>query len=463
MIPKLILFASIALFGWLIKRDITLRKDASPAIWIPTLWLAVIASRPFSMWLGGVGAGDDALEGSPTDRLFYLTLIIAAFVVLCRRSFNWAEWLPRNKALLAFYCYFLISVLWADSMVSSFKRLFKDFGDVIVLLVILTDKNPRAALKAVFVRCAYVLIPLSLVYIRYFPYLGRRYNSHSGEMEAIGVTFQKNSLGAMILCTGLLLIFDLIDKHPDVPRLNRWDKGIRLFILAIGAYLLNMCDSKTSMLCLAIGTLILLSVRVPIFQRNIGRIGIFVTVGILLFFVLDAMFGLRESLFSSLGRDMTLTGRTDVWRELLNLKTDPVFGTGFCSIWSDKRLLARLPDWVSGSAHNGYLEMYLDGGFIGVFFLSLLLLTAYYHATVKLRTEDDIAVLRFAVVVITLIYNYSESIYGRLSPGWFLFLIAAVDYRPVHIASSEDVWLKNEDEANRESFEQQGATHHFSS
>lgn len=414
------------------------------------------------MWLGGVGAGDDALEGSPTDRLFYLTLIIAAFVVLSRRGFNWGEWIRHNKALLAFYFYFLVSVLWADSTVSSFKRLFKDFGNVIVLLVILTDKDPRSALKAVFVRCAFVLIPLSLIYIRYFPELGRRYNIHSGELEAIGVTFQKNSLGALILCTGLFLLFDLIDNRPGVPQLNRWDKRLRLAILGIGLYLLNMCDSKTSMLCLAIGTVILLSGRIPVFQKHLARVGTVVTIGILSFFILDAMFGLRKGLVSSMGRDMTLTGRTEVWRELLALKTDPVFGTGFCSIWSDKHLLAKLPEWVSGSAHNGYLEMYLDGGFLGVAFLMALLLAAYYHAITQLRTSDNIAVLRFAVVIITLVYNYSESIYGRLSPGWFLFLIAAVDYRSPGNAPVEDVWEEDEESTPADSLHQESATHDWS-
>jgi O-antigen ligase len=444
MSPKLVLLFSVAVFGWLIKRDIALRKDASPAVWIPTLWIAILASRPFSMWLGGVGTGDDSLEGSPTDRLFYLSLIIAAFVVLCRRGFNWGEWISNNKALLAFYFYFLISILWADSTVSSFKRLFKDFGNIIVLLVILTDKNPRSALKAVFVRCAYVLIPLSLVYIRYFPELGRRYN-RSGALEQIGVTYQKNSLGALILYTGLFLILDLMDNSPGTPELNRWDKRLRLLILTMGGYLLYLCDSKTSLFCLLVGVALLLCSRVAFFQRYMARAGVFMLVGTLLFFALDSSFHLRETLFSTLGRDMTLTGRTDVWREILNLKTDPVFGVGFCSIWSDKHFLNQLPDWVSGSAHNGYLEMYLDGGFIGLAFLTVLLITAYWKATVQLRTFDDFAVLRFAIIVITLIYNYSESVYGRLSPGWFLFLLAAVDYRPPAAAEADENWIEAEE------------------
>lgn len=459
MIPAIALAFSLGVFCWVLKRDIALRKDDSLAIWIPTLWLAVIASRPFSMWLGGVGAGDDALEGSPADRMFYLTLIVAAFFVLRRRNFNWAEWMRDNKALLAFYLYFLLSILWADSTVASFKRIFKDFGCIIVLMVILTDKDPRSALKAVFVRCGCVLIPLSLIYIRYFPSLGRRYNSHSGELEAIGVTFQKNSLGALILFTSLFIIFDLIDKRPGVPRLDRTDKWIRWGVLAIGLYLLNMCDSKTSMLCLVIGTTILLSVRLSFFQRHLARIGLFFTIGMAAFFILDATVGVRKHIISAIGRDMTMTGRTEVWRELLALKTNPVIGTGFCSIWSDRDLLERLPKWVSGSAHNGYLEVYLDGGFVGLLFLAILLFNAYAHATKQLHSADNIAVLRFAVVVITLVYNYSESGFGRLSPAWFLFLIAAVHYQPPHAAAEEETVTQLDDGWTLEDPEPHPVTH----
>ena len=50
------------------------------------------------------------------------------------------------------------------------------------------------ATKAVFIRCTYLLVPLSLIFVRYFPELGRRYSPHTGSLEIIGVTFQKNSL-----------------------------------------------------------------------------------------------------------------------------------------------------------------------------------------------------------------------------------------------------------------------------
>ena len=66
---------------------------------------------------------------------------------------------------------------------------------------------------------------------------------------------------------------------------------------------------------------------------------------VLMFWVLDQTIGVKERVVTNLGRDMTFTGRTDVWRELLGLHTDPLLGVGFMSFWDDKSLLSRLPEW----------------------------------------------------------------------------------------------------------------------
>ncbi len=89
-------------------------------------------------------------------------------------------------------------MLWANSPPTSFKRWFKEFGNIAVLLVILTEARPQQALRAVFVRCAYLFLPLSFVFIRYFPSLGRFYSSHGGEGQMTGVTTQKNTLGMLL-------------------------------------------------------------------------------------------------------------------------------------------------------------------------------------------------------------------------------------------------------------------------
>ena len=421
----------LSVFGcwalWIIRKDTAERSGVSAASWIPTLWVGILASRPVSAWFG-IG-GVDTLDGSPIDRFFFLTMIAASLVVLSRRGVSWGEVLARNWPITLFYAFLLISVTWANSPTASFKRWFKEVGNIAVVLVILTEVNPLQAMRAVFVRCAYVLIPLSLIFVRYFPHLGRHYNLHSGAMEATGVTFQKNSLGTMILVCGLILIWDWIERSkPGAAPRSFVMRLLPPVVLGIGMWLLVLCDSKTSMLCLVIGGVFLSALRLPILNRRMRAFGGYFLLGLVGLFVLDWSFGISQYLVSSLGRDMTFTGRTEVWRELLNVKTDPLFGTGFMSFWDDMRYRSILPKWVAFSAHNGYLEVYLAGGFVGVTFLGIMLLAIGLRIQAALAQGDEFAVVRFSAYVATLIANFSETNFACMTPLGFLFLLVAIGH-----------------------------------
>jgi exopolysaccharide production protein ExoQ len=432
MIGNLVFWFSVAVFAWLIFRDVRSRSGLSPAIWIPTLWAGVLLSRPLSLWLNW-GGGTNSLEGSPLDRLFYFGSILGSMAILSRRHVLWSQLLVRNWPLLLFYGYYLLSVTWAPEPFVSFKRWFKEVGNIFVALVILTEANPLQAFRAVFVRCGIVLIPLSIVYLRYFPETGRRY-LRGGQMEAIGVTMQKNSLGILIVVCCLVVIWDWLERRSDAKaqgkRLQWIDHVMPLTLLGMGAYLLRLCDSKTSILCFLIGSMMLGASRLSWFRQRASQIGFLTLAGFAGFFLLDWMFGIKGAVLRMLGRDATLTGRTEVWEFLLSLKTDPVFGTGFCSFWSDKRYLSQLPDWIGYSAHNGYLEAYIDGGYFALFFLGILLLVTGTRIYSHLRKSDNYSLIRFAFFTAMVIGCVSESHFGRMSPLSFVFLLAVIGYAP---------------------------------
>jgi exopolysaccharide production protein ExoQ len=410
---------------WLIRRDTASRDGISAATWIPTLWAGILLSRPVSLWLG-FGGSADSLEGSPMDRLFYFGAILASIAVLSRRNVNWPLFLQQNWPVLLLYGFYLVSVTWSESPIPSFKRWFKDFGNVFVALVVLTDRNPFQATKAVFVRCAYVLFPLSIIFIRWFPELGRYY-SRSGGLHVVGVTTQKNSLGILVVVCGLILLWDWLERSRD-PRYkkDKLARALPVSLLAIGVYLLYLCDSQTSIICICVGAMILLSSRVPLLRNRVGALGVYSLIGVAAYLMLDSAFGIKNALLGTMGRDASLTGRTDVWRELLALKTDPIIGTGFLSFWSDQHYQSQLPNWVAFSAHNGYLETYIDGGYVALFFLVLMLAALAVRINRKLTQGHMYVLFQFAVLWVTLIGNYSESHFARMSPLWFLFLLTSL-------------------------------------
>jgi O-antigen ligase len=149
---------------------------------------------------------------------------------------------------------------------------------------------------------------------------------------------------------------------------------------------------------------------------------------VLTFWVLDQTVGVKEKMVTHLGRDMTFTGRTDVWRELLGLHTDPLLGVGFMSFWDDKGLQSQLPEWVAHSAHNGYLEEYLGGGWVGIFFLVAMLLAVGFRINNSLKHDGDYGAVRLAIFSTFLIGNFSESNIACMTPIGFLFLLAAIGH-----------------------------------
>ncbi|MBL9189553.1 MAG: O-antigen ligase family protein [Opitutaceae bacterium] len=425
---QLILLGFLLFALWLIRRDIAMRPGLSVAIWIPTLWVGIIASRPLSAWIGSGGASD-TLDGSPVDRMFYLTMIVAAVITLSRRAFSLQWVMARSWPIVLFYAFLLLSVLWANSLEASFKRWFKETGNILVALVILTESNPMQAIRAVFVRCALVLIPLSLIFIRYFPDLGRRYSQHSGQMEATGVTFQKNSLGTMLLVCCIVFIWDWMERTRAGEK--GWtvvDRAVALAVMAISVWLFFLCDSKTSMVTVAVATILLAAIRLPKFHRRVSAFGIYTVAAVIALLTMDNLVGVTEMIVRALGRDMTFTGRTEVWRELFAVGTDPLFGTGFMSFWDDRFYQDKLPNWVAFSAHNGYVEIYLAGGMIGVGFLGLMLLGVAFIIKADLKRGGSYAVVRFAVFVAVLIANFFESNFACMTPLGFLFLLVAIGY-----------------------------------
>jgi O-antigen ligase len=83
------------------------------------------------------------------------------------------------------------------------------------------------------------------------------------------------------------------------------------------------------------------------------------------------------------------------------------------------------------SAHNGYLDLYIDGGLVALALLFCLLLTRGLALSKGLGSSRYQRV-RFAVLIMAILYNLSGSMYFRLSPIWFttvLMFIGAVTFR----------------------------------
>ena len=437
--PIIALSLSLLFSSYMVLRDVRGRRNLSATIWIPTVLLLVLGSRPVSNWMSG-GQGHDVVglaneqESSPVDTLFYLAVLSSCLFVGWRRGFRWGRLLRDNAAIMLFYLYFALSVFWSGDPTGSIKRLIKDFGLIVVAGVVFSEEAPLEALRAIYIRCAYVLLPLSVVFIKWFPTYGRSYG-FGGDMQFTGVTTQKNGLGEITMIFTLFMIWDYLESRVAEKdrRAKRfpWELAVMVFL---AVWLMRISESKTALVCTTLGFLLLWRKR--LFASQLANIMVLTGALCLPFLVLFSQeFGdVIAPILRALGRNPTFTGRTEIWQHITLQTVNPIVGSGFWNFWGGPGALA-INEAMHGqipNAHNGYLDLYLDGGIIGLTLLFAVLIVSGVRLSNFPRVSKELYYfqrIRFSVLIIAIVYNLSETAYARVSLIWFTTLLMIVDFR----------------------------------
>lgn len=344
----------------------------------------------------------------------------------------WGRFFRVNGALVLFYVYFALSISWSGDPAGSFKRLVKDFGMLFVIGMLFSEKNPLDAMRAVFIRSACLMLPLSLVFIRWFPSYGRVY-ALNGAPTYTGVTTQKNTLGELAFIYMMFFIWDFLETR-NFGKKWRWWKipWDHLLLMFMCLWVLRVSESKTALVCLVIGVALL--VRWRALATQVINVMVFagaIASPLLLFFSQHFSSAIAP-LVAALGRNMTFTGRANIWEHITLNTVNPLIGCGYYNFWGGPGgyAISIAMDTSVPNAHNGYLDIYLDGGFLGLEVL-LILLVAKGIPMIrrsKVLARDNYARISFAFLVVAIVYNLSESTFGRIGLMWFTTLLLIVKF-----------------------------------
>jgi len=409
----------------------------SKAIWIPALWIFFCLSRPLSEWLGmspTISLPDMYVEGSPIDRALFEGLEILALIVVIMRRQKLAPILRNNWAILLFFAYAGFSIFWSDYPFVTFKHWIKGIGDLLMVLIVLTEPSVSNAIERLFTRLGFVLLPLSVLFIKYYPELGRKLTL-SWTMEPVGVAEQKNSLGELCDFLGLVLLWRFRKTYMDRGNPNRKRHLVALgAVLAMVVLLLWMCNSMTSICALSMASIVMMLSTRPVFRRKPALVHLLVVVLLTLTFY-GLFFQSSGSLIRSLGRNPTLTGRTDIWQTVLTIPNSRLFGTGYESFWLGRRLQIMwdaFPGLRLNEAHNGYVEILITLGWIGAALLGLLIVTGYTNIIRSYRRDPVWGSLRMALFLSAIVTGLTEAAFRVMGPPWIAFLLASA--APVYAA-----------------------------
>ena len=406
----------------------------SKALWLPILYLGVLGSKPVSVWLGITppGAASTLVDGSPVDAAFFAILLIASLCVVVYRGRQTATFLAANGPILIYFLFCLFSIVWSDFPYVAVKKWVKAVEDVMMILIVVTDKEPVTALRRLFSRIGFIFVPISLLLIKYYPYLGRAYDPWTGAQMNNGATLNKNTLGVMTFVLTLGAVWRVLGllRSDEMLANRRRHLLAQGTLLALGVYLLTFANSATSTVCFAIGAGLMLTTSLRFMKRRPAAVHVLV----LFLLVTSAavmLLGGSGSMFQALGRNSTLTGRTAIWAAVIPMARNPLVGAGFESFWLSpfvhQRLAELMPGLPLNEAHNGYIEVYLNLGWVGLGLIGLIFLGGYLRAVKTFRREPALGSLLVAYILTEMVYNITEAGFRMLHPMWIFFLLAVIE------------------------------------
>jgi O-antigen ligase len=210
-----------------------------------------------------------------------------------------------------------------------------------------------------------IAIILSFIFAIALPKFGIMGGVHQGKWR--GVFLHKNVLGARMVISAL--IFFLLGNEAKKYRSTIWCG----FCLSVLLMLLSASSSSLlNLLILIFAFFVFLIWRWP-YPLMIPALIAIVTGGECLYLL---FINSGDAIFNSIGKDATLTGRTELWPLVMEMIwKHPWLGYGFSGFWQgldgESAYIWRAAGWTPTHPHNGFLALWLDLGLLGlsVFFL----------------------------------------------------------------------------------------------
>ena len=358
------------------------------------------------------------MKGTLFARLCWWGCSCSAFLYSSLANASLRRILLSNPAFLFLMGWSILSVLWSNFPDFAIRRLL---GTVVAacLTLVVTSLSPRRLIAVLLIVIGTVMV-VDYAGLLFVP---ERALDHEGLWK--GLHSHKNVAGEFSIIAALIWLF------VGYARRSVWliTGGIAWAVYSW------FTGSKTSfgmfLAVLLIGLMFSWGLNRGFDRRVLILVPLFGVVGILLIVIGTIAF---EALFGDL--DLTFTGRTEIWAFVWDsaLKA-PLIGVGYGSFWavgdsSAALLLANDNVAQYTEAHNGYLDVLVQLGFVGLLLTLATLAEAYRKlfnysiATTDAATREAVLC---ALVLLTfgLLHNSLEStLLQGVSILWTLMLLS---------------------------------------
>ena len=330
--------------------------------------------------------------------------------------------LMRAKVNLILLAFIFSSFLWSISPDASFRGTFGLIESCTFGLYFASNYNLQQQLRLLALALGIVSL-ITVFYTVALPDYGIEQGIHKGAWR--GPFIQKNFLGRLLILS--CLIYASIDAK------KARHKYLVFTGLALSLGLIFLSKSKTAVLVLLL--LSSLSFIYRLFrQKDLIAIPLITTSLLFSSSIALAIVTRAETILTSMGKDLTLSGRTIIWAGLIEqIKLRPWLGYGYLGFWSNEEARSTMTKlygttYVPSHSHNGYLELVTSFGLIGAILFTITFIAMTRRALILMRwnrTSEGLWPLLFLSFLG--IYNFSEpTLIEHNSIFWIVYLTLAL-------------------------------------
>jgi len=247
----------------------------------------------------------------------------------------------------------------------------------------------------------------------------------------VGAALGKNGLGRLCLVSFTVLFWTMLVQKKRSENSSFFRQyGLNLLLLLMTAFLLKgpggnaYSATAVGLAVLCAGILSVLLLARASLRRSLANLLCAGTPVLAFALAFMALTGVIPSLGTdTLGRDATFTGRTEIWNEIRPVAwASPILGQGYDSFWCSKH-----PDSLVLSnineGHNGYLDVFLGTGLIGLAIFFWLIVSFARKVRHEEYRDYSWSCLRLVFLLLIVIHNFTESSFYRSSTHlWALFI-----------------------------------------
>ncbi|MBN3898299.1 MAG: O-antigen ligase family protein [Nostoc sp. NOS(2021)] len=349
------------------------------------------------------------LGGDKVDTLFNIVsyLILFYFLISYWKGFIYVI----AKSPLQFFLLAIVifSILWSEDLSSTLKDI-KGLIRIYFIAIYLAMRYPLREQMRLIAWALGAAALLSMIFSAFIP----GYIHKSPELLDMwsGIYGHKNELGYMMNWSAGVFLHLALSSYR-----YRW---LMWALCGLSICLIILSRSTTSLAILL--TMILLLPFYQSFKKTNYKLQVIMITSALMLLIIFSMLLINnaESVVGSSGKDLTLNGRSDLWELVMpKVLERPWLGYGYSGFWTSNAAsnLRATYDWAS-NAHNGFLELLLELGFLGFLtfaagFTRFFVMALTRIVSVAEKPEDYWPMQMLVLIVIV---NFSEA--RLLTPSW---------------------------------------------